>query len=110
MPTSQNAIDKKKLRESADSLIVRSWARALTTEALALNLERLIDEPKGWKRNQREALIAEAALRLHGFQAMFDLITKAHVEYRTALAERRHGGIAQDQFYRSTMVAMGWED
>lgn len=110
MPTSESAREKKKLRESANSSILKSWVRAQTTEALAFNLERLVDEPKGWKKDQREVLITEGAFRLHEYQQKFKEIAKAHTEYRNALAERRHGGVAQDEFYRKVMVIMGWDD
>lgn len=42
----------------------RDAARALTDHALADRLDRLAEDPQGFPRGQRSALLAEAALRI----------------------------------------------
>lgn len=111
MPTSDNAKkQEKKLEKFSEQLILATWSRALSNEALARRLEDLAQEPKGWKKEQRAMLLLEAAIRIAQLgRTMFD-INKAHEEYRRALKERCHRGIAQDQFYRQMMQIMGWEE
>jgi hypothetical protein len=74
--------------------IEATWARALTDETLVENFHRYIQEPTGWKKAQKWALLAEVLRRLD-VKTTFMYLTRQHIrDFRLALNNRENGDVA----------------
>ena len=94
--------DPQKFFEGGDRVakgesIEQIWASALTDVAVIDTFRRMVADPKGWKKAQREALLGEAFARLRVLFEFKELVQEHINTYTDALYNREHGGLAQDR-------------
>lgn len=86
--------------------IEATWAHALTDVAILNVFSRFVQDPTGWKKAQKRALLSEMVTRFQTLLEFEALIQSFADRYADALRARENGNLAQDAFVKSVCATL----